>query len=143
MIVLSRRYELEVAHHLTAGVPPNHKCRRLHGHRYILTIRVSGPLDADGILVEYADLDAIVKPIIRMIDHHDLNTLNERCSTKQAAAVAENPTVERLAEWFAHRLQLLHSARAPGSDLPSQHALESLTLEEDSRSSVEWRAAPR
>ena len=139
MIVLSRRYEMEVAHQLTAGVPEHHKCRRLHGHRYVLVIRIRGPLDPDGILIEYADLDAIVKPIIRMVDHHSLNTLNERCSTAQAAAVAANPTVERLADWFATRLQLLHSARAPGADLPSQHALDYLTLEADSRSSVEWR----
>lgn len=138
MIILSRRYEMESAHQLTDGVPANHKCRRLHGHRYILTVRISGEAAADGMLVEYAFVDAAVMPVVKLCDHHSLNTLNERCSTKEAAAVAKNPTVELLIGWFAARLALLASVRSPGADLPSALRLESLTLEEDSRSSVEW-----
>ncbi len=91
------------------------------------------------MLVEYAFVDAAVRPIIKMVDHHDTNSLNERCSTKEAAAVAKNPTVELLVQWFAARLALLASVRSPGADLPCALRLESLTLEEDSRSSVEWR----
>lgn len=139
MIILSRRYEIEAAHQLTAGVPENHKCRRLHGHRYILTVRIAGEPAADGMLVEYSYVDAAVRPVVKLVDHHDLNSLNERCSTPQAAAVAQNPTVELLAQWFATRLALLASVRSPGADLPSALRLESLTLEEDSQSSVEWR----
>lgn len=139
MIILSRRYEIEAAHHLTDGVREGHKCRRVHGHRYILTIRISGNVAPDGMLAEYDVIDATVKPIVRLVDHHDLNTLNERCSTAMAAKVANNPTVELLIQWFAERLALVASVRSPGADLPSELRLESLTLEEDSQSSVEWR----
>jgi hypothetical protein len=91
------------------------------------------------MLVEYGVIDATVVPIVKLVDHHDLNTLNERCSTKEAAAVAVNPTVELLAEWFAVRLPLLASTRTRGADLPTDLAFDSLMLEEDSRASVEWR----
>lgn len=139
MIILSRRYEMEAAHQLTAGVPSGHPCRRLHGHRYVMTIRISGNVAADGMIVEYAFIDAAVRPIVKLVDHHDLNSLDQRCSTKEAAAVAANPTVELLALWLATRLQLLESVRSPGGDLPSDIRLESITVEEDSRASVEWR----
>lgn len=137
MIVLVRRYEMEVGHQLTAGVPLGHKCRRRHGHRYVMTVEVSGTLDATGMLIEYAELDAVVKPLVVKVDHHDLNTLNERCSTSEAAAVAENPTVERLVSWFAHRLALVSSARQEQS-----MRFERVAIEEDSRSQAEWRRTP-
>ncbi len=139
MIILSRRYEMEVAHHLNYGVPDSHPCRRLHGHRYILVVRIAGEPAEDGMLVEYAFIDAAIRPVVKLVDHHDLNTLVDRCSTKEAAAVSLNPTVELLAQWFARRLELLASVRSTGGDRPSGLRLESLTLEEDSRSSVEWR----
>ena len=138
MISLVRKYELEVAHRLTAGVPEGHKCRRLHGHRYVLTIELGGRPDADGMLIEYADLDVCVKPILRLIDHNDLNTLSERCSTQEAADISANPTVERLALWFAVRLRGLSSCRQEqGMKLLGLH------IEEDSQSSIQWRPDPK
>lgn len=102
-------------------------------------MRVSGDVAADGMLVEYGVIDATVVPVVKLVDHHDLNSLSERCSTQEAAAVAANPTVELLAQWFAARLRLTASMRTPGADLPGGLVLDSLTIEEDSRASVEWR----
>lgn len=139
-MILSKRYELPAAHRLTAGVPEKHKCRRLHGHNYYLTIRISGFAAPDGMLVEYDTIDGIVKPILRLVDHQDLNTLNERCSTKEAEAVAANPTVELLIMWFAERLRLVSSARSSGADKPGEQmlCLHSLKLEEAENVWVEW-----
>ena len=134
---LRRRYELECAHRLTKGLSPNHKCRRLHGHRYILTLEVEGPVfDTDGMIIEYSDLDSVVGPIIRLIDHHDLNTLNERCSTVLGGRVSENPTVELLAEWFGHRLQHVIAGARGGKGIRLK--LTAVYLEEDSNASVVW-----
>lgn len=110
-VTIRRVYYAEAAHRLTAGVPEGHKCRRLHGHRYVVTVAVSGVVQDDGMVVEYADLDRVVRPIIKCVDHHDLNTLSERCSTAEAARVSQNPTVELLAQWLGVRLALLASAR--------------------------------
>lgn len=134
---IKRRYDLEVAHHLTAGVPENHKCRRLHGHRYELTIWVSGQLGADGMLVEYDDLDRVILPILKKLDHHDANTLNTRCSTSEAAAVAFNPTAERLALWLGARLAGLVASCVPDRKL----RLDRLMLQEDAQSGAEWSPA--
>lgn len=134
MIVhLEREYEMEVGHHLTAGVPDGHKCRRQHGHRYVLTVEVSGELDTDGMLIEYADLDAVIKPLVAKVDHHDLNTLRERCSTAIAEAVSCNPTVERLVCWFVDRLALVASARQA-----APLTLQRVSIREDSRSKALW-----
>lgn len=102
-------------------------------------MRVSGDVAEDGMLVEYGVIDATVVPVVKLVDHHDLNSLDARCSTNEAKAVASNPTVELLARWFAVRLPLLASTRTAGADLPAVLRFDSLTLEEDSRASVEWR----
>lgn len=136
-IAISRRYDLEVAHRLTAGVPEKHKCRRLHGHRYELTIwvsAVSGLLGPDGMLVEYDDLDRVVMPVLRLLDHHDANTLKERCSTVEAGWVSENPTVEYLAIWLAARLGGIVASAVQGRRL----CLERLRLQEDAQAAAEW-----
>lgn len=134
-MMLTRRYTMQAAHRLTAGVSENHPCRRLHGHRYVLDISVSCEfLPEDGMILEYGHFDAVVKPVLKLVDHHDLNTLNERCSTEQATDVAKNPTVELLLRWLATRLRLLSSARA-GFGL----RLHRLVLEEDADSRVEWQ----
>jgi 6-pyruvoyltetrahydropterin/6-carboxytetrahydropterin synthase len=133
-VTLRRIYEFESAHRLTGGLPETHPCRRPHGHSYQLTVWVGGQVDEDGFLIEYADLDKIIRPLWLMVDHHDLNTLLERCSTDEAALVSLNPTIERLVAWWARRLEGLVRSAAQGRPL----FLKRLLLREDSRSSMEW-----
>ena len=131
---LYRCYDLECAHQLTGGLPDAHRCRRLHGHRYELRIVVSGELDEHGVLIEYGDLDTVILPVLRLADHHSLNTMTERCSTPEAAELAANPTVERFAAWLGTRLEgLIRSARGAG-----RLRLSRLELAEDSRSGAIW-----
>jgi 6-pyruvoyltetrahydropterin/6-carboxytetrahydropterin synthase len=134
-ILIRRSYDLEVAHRLTAGVPEGHKCRRPHGHRYQLTIYVEGLLGpAPGMLIEYGDLDRVVVPVLKLLDHHDANTLAERCSTAEATWVSENPTVEMLALWLAARLERLVGSAAVGKTLK----LARIELQEDARAGAVW-----
>lgn len=133
-VTLWRRYEIEAAHQLTAGVSEGHQCRRLHGHRYVITIGIEGDIDpATGMLIEYADLDTQVRPTLRHIDHYSLNTLRERHSTALAEAVSVNPTVELLCAWLVDALGYLRDDRG-------HLRLVGVRVEEDSRASVEWRA---
>jgi 6-pyruvoyltetrahydropterin/6-carboxytetrahydropterin synthase len=133
-LIVRRRYELEVAHHLTSGVPPHHKCRRMHGHRYVLTLSLAGIPDHAGILIEYEELDWIVRPVLRLVDHHTLNDLDRRCSTRSARAVAANPTAERLLMWFCTRLGQAIASVGRSKEL----RLARLVLEEDAAAAVEW-----
>jgi 6-pyruvoyltetrahydropterin/6-carboxytetrahydropterin synthase len=89
-LTVVRRYRFEAAHQL-----PWHpgKCRRLHGHSYVLEIRVSGGLDERGVVMDFAEVDAVVdKHVLEVLDHADLNE------------VLDNPTAELVASWIGERL---------------------------------------
>ena len=89
---ITKTFRFEAAHSLP-HLPANHQCHRLHGHSYEVLIGVSGPLDGQWVQ-DYADISAVVKPVIASLDHRNLNDLM-RCAT----------TAENLAAWLWHILQ--------------------------------------
>ncbi len=92
---LSKEFRFESAHRLPY-VPEGHKCGRLHGHSYRITIHVDGDVDAAaGWVVDYADIKTAMKPLIDQLDHNFLNELPG----------LENPTSEVLAHWVWDRLR--------------------------------------
>jgi len=94
--VISRTYQIEAAHRLPR-VPEGHKCARLHGHSFRITLEIKGPVDPEmGWIVDFADIDQAWKPIHDTIDHRYLNEI----------AGLENPTSELLARWILERIQL-------------------------------------
>ena len=91
---LRKTYQFEAAHHLP-NVAPEHKCRRLHGHSFRVTVHVAGPLMAkEGWVMDFADLKRAFQPVFDQLDHHYLNDI----------AGLENPTSEVLARWIWERL---------------------------------------
>jgi 6-pyruvoyltetrahydropterin/6-carboxytetrahydropterin synthase len=93
-VTLVRDYAFEAAHSLPR-VPEHHKCRRMHGHSYKVRVTLEGPVDpALGWLMDFADLDRVVEPILAELDHRVLNDV----------AGLENPTSELLAIWLWRRL---------------------------------------
>lgn len=111
MYLLKKKFTFEAAHQLH-----NHdgKCSRLHGHSWIGWLIVqgdklhtSGP--KQGMLVDYGDLSAAVKPLVEQyLDHHFLNETTG----------LEDTTSENLAKWVYDQL----SASVP--------ALVAVTIEE-------------
>ncbi len=62
------------------------RCRNLHGHSYRLDVSVSGPLDTNGVVIDFDQLSAVVTgELIERWDHRYLNDL------------VDNPTAELLA----------------------------------------------
>jgi 6-pyruvoyltetrahydropterin/6-carboxytetrahydropterin synthase len=94
IIIVTRCYRFESAHWLP-GVPETHKCHRIHGHNYQVEISVSGSTDQRGFILEFAELDLLVTPLIDKIDHRLLNDIPG----------LENPTAELIAEWFASEIK--------------------------------------
>ncbi|WP_426571186.1 6-carboxytetrahydropterin synthase QueD [Aquihabitans sp. McL0605] len=89
-----KRFTFEAAHHLP-NVAPGHKCARVHGHGYQVTITVTGPVGAEsGWVADFADLSAAFASVLSELDHHDLNGITG----------LENPTAEVLAIWIWDRL---------------------------------------
>lgn len=76
-------FTFEAAHHLSWH--PG-KCRNPHGHSYRLEVTVSGPLDDNGVVVDFDHLRSVVgRTLIDVWDHRDLNE------------IIDNPTAELLA----------------------------------------------
>jgi 6-pyruvoyltetrahydropterin/6-carboxytetrahydropterin synthase len=91
---LERTYRFEAAHFLPK-VPPGHKCARMHGHSYQIDVVIEGEIGAEtGWLMDFADIDEHVMPLVRRLDHHVLNELED----------LSNPTSELLAVWMWKRL---------------------------------------
>jgi 6-pyruvoyltetrahydropterin/6-carboxytetrahydropterin synthase len=92
---LEHDLRFEAAHWLPR-VPEGHRCRRVHGHSYMVTVVVEGPVDADsGWVVDYATLEAAVAPVVGALDHRLLNELDG----------LTNPTSEAIAMWIWARVK--------------------------------------
>ncbi|TAL38815.1 MAG: 6-carboxytetrahydropterin synthase QueD [Spirochaetes bacterium] len=52
------------------------KCENLHGHNWRVVVSVRGrTLNKTGLLIDFHDLKALLKPIIAELDHKNLNEL--------------------------------------------------------------------
>jgi 6-pyruvoyltetrahydropterin/6-carboxytetrahydropterin synthase len=88
-------YRFEAAHQLPR-VPSGHKCARMHGHSYRVAVTICGPVDPQlGWVMDFAEVDAVVRPIIRELDHRVLNEIEG----------LDNPTCELLAVWLWRRIK--------------------------------------
>ena len=69
---IGRTYRFESAHHLPL-LPDGHKCKNVHGHNYRMDVVLSGTLDARGFVMDFAEIDAEIMPLIKKVDHRLLN----------------------------------------------------------------------
>lgn len=87
-------FNFEAAHRLPK-LAPTHKCSRLHGHSYKVTLIIRGELLPEmGWVMDFAEIKRIFSPILELLDHHYLNEVPG----------LENPTSEVLAHWIYNQL---------------------------------------
>lgn len=85
----------EAAHRLPY-VPAGHKCGRLHGHSFSVTLYIKGDVDPKtGWIKDFAEIKQIFKPFYEQLDHNYLNDISG----------LENPTSENLAIWIWQQLK--------------------------------------
>lgn len=92
---ISKDFTFEAAHRLP-NVPQGHKCGRLHGHSFHVTLAVDGPVDpVAGWVIDFADIKAAFNPLLEQLDHNYLNDIKG----------LENPTSEMIAVWIWDRVK--------------------------------------
>ena len=68
----------------------------MHGHSFHGEVAIRGPVrDPEGWVLDFADLQAILEPLVSELDHYVLNDISG----------LENPTSENLAVWIWRRLE--------------------------------------
>jgi len=129
-ISISKQYSFDSAHQLwndnfTAedNAKVFGKCAKLHGHTYVLTVEVSGPVVPEtGMIMNYFHLDNVVKPYVDdMLDHKFLND--------------EWPGMLTTAE---NMVTIIKEHFKPVFDYMSIQ-LESVTLQETPKTKATWR----
>jgi 6-pyruvoyltetrahydropterin/6-carboxytetrahydropterin synthase len=91
---LRSSFGFEAAHYLPA-VAPDHRCRRVHGHSYMIQVRVRGPIAQPyAWVIDLGMIEASCEQISRELDHRLLNDIPG----------LENPTSEMLARWVWRKL---------------------------------------
>jgi 6-pyruvoyltetrahydropterin/6-carboxytetrahydropterin synthase len=95
MTTIRKEFTFEAAHRLP-NVPAGHKCARLHGHSYRVTLHVSGPVDERmGWIIDFGEITDAWRPLHAILDHYFLNEISG----------LENPTSEVLAKWVWDRIR--------------------------------------
>jgi len=84
--LISKTFRFAAAHHLPR-LPEGHKCRRVHGHNYAVTLVLeAGRLDEQGMVLDYGELDEVRSWIAHTLDHRDLNDVLGDLATAEALA---------------------------------------------------------
>ena len=90
---VTKTFSFEAAHSLP-HLRHDHKCSRLHGHSYRFIVEVDGEPDDRGFVIDYAEISADVNPIVRKLDHQNLNELFDF-----------HTTAENLAKWLFDQIR--------------------------------------
>jgi 6-pyruvoyltetrahydropterin/6-carboxytetrahydropterin synthase len=93
-VEIFKEFTFEAAHRLP-NVAPGHKCARLHGHSFQVSVHLMGPVNPNsGWIRDFHDISCAMAPLLEVLDHYYLNEIEG----------LENPTSEVLARWIWKRL---------------------------------------
>ena len=95
-----RRIELQKTWHFVSarrltGLPPEHRCARMHGSSFTVEVTVEAPIDeTTGWVIDFDVMEEVWATVHEQLDHRLLNDVRG----------LENPTTEHIALWLLERL---------------------------------------
>ena len=133
-------------------IPRHEKCSRLHGHTYILRLRVEGDIGKEGMVMDFVALKKELRKFVEEIDHKTLLpgksdevilTVNERsvdvvCGSKQYMFPKEDVVILEIPTTTAEEMTRMMVERMV-SDIefpPNVHSV-SIGLDEE-RGQTAW-----
>ncbi|MEP6962882.1 MAG: 6-carboxytetrahydropterin synthase QueD [Acidobacteriota bacterium] len=94
-------YEVTVEQTFAAAHALRHykgACENLHGHNFKVHVTIEGDvLDQAGMLVDFLDVKALMKQVMGLLDHKNLNEI-------PPFDEAKNPSAENIAEFFFNHM---------------------------------------
>lgn len=72
MFTITKEFAFSASHALL-GLPEGHKCRRMHGHNYVVVVELSAQLNEYGFVVDFGDLGWFRQLLDDEFDHRHLN----------------------------------------------------------------------
>lgn len=72
---IAKDFKWEMSHRLPFHEGP---CRNIHGHTYKVRIEITGELNEQSMVLDYYDVERIVRPLIQRLDHSFLCDENDK-----------------------------------------------------------------
>ena len=72
---VAKEFKWEMGHRL-----PEHfgNCKNIHGHSYKMIIEFEGELNNDEMIIDFYDIDRIIKPLVEKLDHAFMVNNNDK-----------------------------------------------------------------
>jgi len=109
---ISKTFRFEASHQILTH--PG-KCRRLHGHSWVLTVFIEGDVHFDtGMVMDYGTIKDLIDPLINRLDHHHLGYGRVEIEGESEFLLSDVeglpkrflPTSENLLWWIARHIPI-------------------------------------
>ena len=72
---VAKEFKWEMGHHL-----PEHfgNCKNIHGHSYKMIVGFEGELNENEMIIDFYDIDKIIKPLVDKLDHAFIVNKNDK-----------------------------------------------------------------
>jgi len=72
---IAKEFKWEMGHRL-----PEHfgNCKNIHGHSYKMIVEFEGELNNDEMIIDFYDIDRIIKPLVEKLDHAFMVNNNDK-----------------------------------------------------------------
>ncbi|MBN2086902.1 6-carboxytetrahydropterin synthase QueD [Candidatus Peregrinibacteria bacterium] len=99
---IAKEFTFDSAHFLTDY---HGKCEKLHGHTYRMRVVIEGEVQANGLVMDFAELKEIVnKKVVNVWDHANINDTLEHPSAENMCIWAWNQLKDDLKGLFEIRI---------------------------------------